>query len=111
MAVRKPTLAELARIARRHQLQIADDELAEYQQIIEGMLPSYEIVERLPEPLPAVTYARTPGYRPRREPAQRLVLALLDPRRAGGQAQRQAPGDQRQRVRRGFADGCGHFHS
>ena len=64
MAVRKPTLAELARIAQRHQLQIADDELAEYQQIIEGMLPSYEIVERLPEPLPAVTYARTPGYRP-----------------------------------------------
>jgi hypothetical protein len=28
------------------------------------MLPSYDIVERLPEPMPTVKYARTSGYRP-----------------------------------------------
>lgn len=64
MAVRAPTLAELQRIAERHDLGLGDEDLAEYQRLIGDLLPSYEAVERLPEPLPAVRHPRAPGYRP-----------------------------------------------
>lgn len=67
MPVRKPTVSELKRIADRHQLQLTDDDLVSFQQLIEGTLPSYTEVERLPEPTPPVKYARDSGYRPEPE--------------------------------------------
>ncbi len=64
MPVRKPTLTELQQIAERHDLQLTSDDLVAYQQLIGELLPSYAIVERLPEPLPAIKYPRDSGYRP-----------------------------------------------
>jgi amidase len=64
MPVRTPSLSELSRIAEHHHLQLTDDELRSYQQLIEALLPEYAEVERFPDPMPPVRHARTPGYRP-----------------------------------------------
>ncbi len=64
MPVRKPTHTELGDIAEKYNLHLTDDDLGAFQELIATMLPAYAELERLPEPRPAVTYARSPGYRP-----------------------------------------------
>lgn len=64
MPVRKPAVAELRRIADLHHLELTDEDLVSFRQLMEGVLLSYEEVERLPEPMPPVKYARDAGYRP-----------------------------------------------
>ena len=64
MIVKQPTLTELRRIARGFNLDMTDDDLKSFQGLMGGVLASYERINQLVEPKPAVKYPRDSGYRP-----------------------------------------------
>jgi amidase len=64
MPVQPPSNDVLRQIAARYALELPDEELAEYRRLMGGVLASYERLDKLAEPKPAVAYARTPGWRP-----------------------------------------------
>jgi amidase len=67
MPVQLPTIAELRTIADRHGLGLDDEDLASFRELMTGVLPSYEEVERLPEQTLPVRYPRDSGWRPAAE--------------------------------------------
>jgi amidase len=67
MAVKKPTIEQLKRIAEEFNLTLTDDELSLYQELMEGTIESYNRLNQLVEPSLPVKYPRTPGYRPSAE--------------------------------------------
>ncbi|KYD14492.1 amidase [Saccharococcus caldoxylosilyticus] len=67
MAVKKPTIEQLKRIAEEFNLTLTTDELSLYQELMEGPLESYNRLNQLVEPSLLVKYPRTPGYRPSAE--------------------------------------------
>ena len=68
MKIKRPTLDDIELIASQFGLELSVDDLASFQGLMEGPIASYERLEELTEPKPAVKYPRTPGYRP--EPAE-----------------------------------------
>ena len=64
MIVKQPTLEELRRIARGFHLDMTDDDLKSFQGLMGGVLASYDRINQLVEPKPAVKYPRASGYRP-----------------------------------------------
>lgn len=64
MAVKQPTLGELARIAQAYHLDLTDADLASFQSMMDGTVSSYNRLDELTEPTLPVKYPRTPGYRP-----------------------------------------------
>src|SRR5580698_10665462 len=67
MAVRRPTLDQLRSVAEDLGMQMGDDELKSYDTLMQGNYAAYDIVDAMPDYVPAVTYPRTPGYRPEGE--------------------------------------------
>src|SRR5258708_29399883 len=64
MAVRRPTLDQLRSVAEDLGMHMGDEELKSYDALMQGNYAAYDIVDALPDNVPAVTYPRTPGYRP-----------------------------------------------
>ncbi|MEQ8664053.1 MAG: amidase, partial [Gammaproteobacteria bacterium] len=68
MKIKRPTLDDIELIAQQFGLELSVDDLASFQGLMEGPIASYERLDELVEPKPAVKYPRTAGYRP--EPAE-----------------------------------------
>ncbi|WP_017728720.1 amidase [Halalkalibacterium ligniniphilum] len=64
MAVKKPTVEQLKKIANDFHLDLTEDDLFSYQELMNGTLESYNRLNQLVEPRLAVDYPRTSGYRP-----------------------------------------------
>jgi amidase len=67
MPIQLPTLERLAELAARLGLDLSTEDVAVYQRLIAGALPSFDRLDELDEPKPPVRYARVAGYRPRPE--------------------------------------------
>jgi amidase len=64
MAVQLPTAAQLEGVADSLGISLTPADVASFQGLMKGYVEAYNLVDRLPDPLPRVTYPRTPGYRP-----------------------------------------------
>ena len=62
--LRLPSIDELRKVASELGLSMADDELAQHRACLEGGIAAYNLVDQMPDEVPAVTWPRTPGYRP-----------------------------------------------
>ncbi len=62
--LRKPPLAELARIAHAYGLDLSQEELASFRGLMDGVLASYRRLDQFVEPTLPVKHARDAGYRP-----------------------------------------------
>ena len=63
-AVKRPTLDQMRHIVGRLHMSMSDAEIGEYMQVMDGTLQAYDRLTQIPDYLPPVRYARTPGYRP-----------------------------------------------
>ena len=73
MTAAKPTLEELAAVARAYQLDTTTEDLESFRGLMAGVLASYARLDQLTEPTLPVKYPRTPGYRP--QPDENLLGA------------------------------------
>src|SRR3954452_24568375 len=64
MAVRRPTLDQLRSVAEDLGMHMGEDELRSYDALMQANFAAYDIVDAMPDYVPAVTYPRTPVYRP-----------------------------------------------
>ncbi len=64
MAVRRPTLDQLRSVAEDLGMHMGEEELKSYDALMQGNYAAYDIVDAMADYVPAVTYPRTPGYRP-----------------------------------------------
>jgi amidase len=64
MPVTVPTPAQLQEIAAKIGLSLTDSDVASFLALMQSHVEAYNVVDRLPDHLPQVTYPRTPGYRP-----------------------------------------------
>src|SRR6202158_1375283 len=67
MAVRRTTLDQLRSVAEDLSMHMGGEELKSYDALMQGNYAAYDIVDAMPDYVPAVTYPRTPGYRPEGE--------------------------------------------
>src|ERR1700726_5075727 len=67
MAVRRPTLDQLRSVAEDLGMHMGEEELKSYDALMQGNYAAYDIVDAMTDYVPAVTYPRTPGYRPEGE--------------------------------------------
>jgi amidase len=67
MAVRRPTLDQLRSVAEDLGMHMGEEELKSYDALMQGNYAAYDIVDAMPDYVPAVSYPRTPGYRPEGE--------------------------------------------
>src|SRR5438876_846767 len=67
MAVRRPTLDQLRSVAEDLGMHMGDAELKSYDALMQANYAAYDIVDAMPDYVPAVKYPRTPGYRPEGE--------------------------------------------
>ncbi len=64
MTIKRPTLSQMRTMAERFGMNLTDEELAEYSEIIEPYLQAYDRLDTTPDYLPEVRYPRAPGYHP-----------------------------------------------
>lgn len=64
MTVRRPTLDQMREIVRSFGMSMSDAEIQLFIDNMEPTLAAYDRVDAIPDQLPKVKYARTPGYRP-----------------------------------------------
>lgn len=62
-----PSLPQLQEIARNLDVDVKEDELKEYQALMQSLCDGFSIIDKLPEPGLPVKFPRTPGYRPKKE--------------------------------------------
>jgi amidase len=63
--VQRPTAEEIREVARSHFIDLTDDEVADFEVLIDGTMGAYERLDELADPRPRVEYTdRDPGYRP-----------------------------------------------
>jgi amidase len=67
MAVKQPTLEELARIANAYHFSPTPEDLESFRGLMAPVLMSYARLDQLTEPTLPVKYPRSPGYRPQPE--------------------------------------------
>ena len=67
MAVKTPTLDDLAHIAASYSLSLTPQDLESFRGLMAGMLASYARLDELTEPTLPVKYPRSPGFRPQPE--------------------------------------------
>src|SRR3979411_705949 len=67
MAVRRPHLDHMRSEAEDLGMTMGDEELKSYDALMQGNYAAYDIVDAMPDYVPAVKYPRTPGYRPEGE--------------------------------------------
>ena len=66
-SVKMPTAAELAKVGSELGMNLSDSDIAFFQETFAGNVAAYNMLEALPDNLPAVKYPRTPGYQPEGE--------------------------------------------
>ena len=64
MAVKRPTLDQLQDVARSLGIHLSEQHANTYLQLLQPNFDAYDLIDSLPDYLPAVKYPRTPGYRP-----------------------------------------------
>ncbi len=64
MTVRRPSFEQMRAIVTDLGMTMGDDELREYMSLMEDTFKAYDAVDAMPDELPQVKYARTPGRRP-----------------------------------------------
>ena len=64
MAVKRPTLDQLQDVARSLGIHLSEQHASTYLQLLQPNFDAYDLIDSLPDYLPAVKYPRTPGYRP-----------------------------------------------
>jgi amidase len=64
MAVKRPTLSQLQDVALDLGIHLSEAQASVYNTLLQGNFDAYDMVDAMPDYLPAVTYPRTPGYRP-----------------------------------------------
>ena len=64
MTVHLPTPQQLQRVAERLNLSLTDADVVSFLGLAQGSIDAYNLVDRMPDNLPAVTYPRSPGVRP-----------------------------------------------
>jgi amidase len=64
MAVQVPTPSQLFDVAEEIGLDLTDDDVASFIELVRPNIAAYNIVDAMPDNVPAVRYPRTPGYRP-----------------------------------------------
>jgi amidase len=64
MTVKRPTLGQLNDVALSLGIHLSDDQLKTYNTLLQGNFDAYDVIDAMPDYVPLVTYARTPGYRP-----------------------------------------------
>ena len=62
--VKRPTHDQMKEIVASLHMSMSDREIAEYMEVMEGTMQAYDRLQQLPDNLPPVRYARTPGFRP-----------------------------------------------
>jgi len=62
--VKRPTHDQMKEIVTSLHMSMSDREIAEYMEVMEGTMQAYDRLQQLPDNLPPVRYARTPGFRP-----------------------------------------------
>src|SRR5712671_801995 len=67
MAVRRPTLDQLRSVAEDLGMHMGGEELKSYDSLMQANYAAYDAVDAMPDYVPALTYPRTPGYRPEGE--------------------------------------------
>ncbi|MGH7414735.1 MAG: amidase [Candidatus Rokuibacteriota bacterium] len=67
MAVSPPTLDQLKAIADTMGLSLTESDLTSFRDLMKPSIDGYNVVDALPDNLPAVKYPRTPGVRPQPE--------------------------------------------
>ena len=104
--VKAPTPDELREVAADLGLSFSDDDLAQHLAALLPSIAAFNIIDRMPDDKPRVTYPRTAGYRPSVEENAHgawYIKTTVQGRRLG-QAQRQEGRAQGQRVPRRRAD-------
>ncbi len=64
MTIRRPTIDQMRSLVTGLHMDMADEELSAYMELMEGTFQAYDRVDSLPDNLPPVHYPRTPGRRP-----------------------------------------------
>jgi amidase len=62
--VKRPTLEQMRQIVAGLHMSMSDAEINEYIAVMDGTMQAYDRLTQIPDFLPPVRYARTPGYRP-----------------------------------------------
>jgi len=62
--LRRPSIRELNRIARVYHLDLSQEDLTSFRNLMDGVLASYRRLDQFAEPTLPVKYPRSPGYRP-----------------------------------------------
>lgn len=64
MTIRRPTLSQMRDMAVRFGMNLSDEDLEEYREIMEPYIQAYDRLDATPDNLPPVNYPRSPGYFP-----------------------------------------------
>ena len=64
MPIRRPSVADVSKLAARLHMNISPDEAAEYHSLMGGIFDAYDTIDAHPDIRPEVRYPRTPGQRP-----------------------------------------------
>ncbi len=67
MAVQMPSPEQMRDVARRCGLSLSEADLDSFRGLFAGYVAAYNLVDAMPDEVPAVKYPRTPGYRPKAE--------------------------------------------
>jgi len=64
MAIKRPTLDQLQDVALSLGIHLSEAQATTYNTLLQGNFDAYDVIDAMPDNLPVVSYARTPGYRP-----------------------------------------------
>lgn len=64
MTINRPTLSQMRQMADRFGMNMTDADLAEYSDLMEPYIQSYDRLDAMPDNLPEVRYPRSPGHFP-----------------------------------------------
>jgi len=64
MTVQVPTIAQIFDVADELGLDLSDADAESFRELLRPNIVAYNVVDAMPDNLPAVRYPRTPGYRP-----------------------------------------------
>ncbi|WP_299669009.1 amidase [uncultured Ruegeria sp.] len=64
MTIKRPTLSQMRDMSSRFGMNLSDEDLNEYREIIEPYMQAYDRLDAMPDYLPEVRYPRSPGHFP-----------------------------------------------
>jgi len=64
MSIRRPTLEQMRELVSGLHMNMSDEEIITYMQLMDDSFAAYDRVDTLPDNLPQIHYPRTPGSRP-----------------------------------------------